>query len=785
MPTHNLPSRSTSFVGRRQEIGDIAALLADANCRLLTIVGQGGMGKTRLAVQVADDLAYSFADDVVFVALAPIGSSNLLPFAIADALQISFSGQDKPPIQITHYLQSKQILLVMDNFEHLSDAANFLVEMLHAAPLMKLLVTSRERLNLQEEWVFTLDGLSYPTPAASDPLEHYGAVQLFLQRARQIQPRFSLKENAAAVGAICQQVEGMPLGLELAASWLRVMPCEQIANRMASNLDFLTSPLRNVPERHRSLRNVFEHSWKLLSADEQAVLMRLSVFRGGFDLEAAVDVAGASLPLLAALVDKSLVRVDAKGRYDLHELLRQYAGGELLQTGASDAAKQAHIAYFIQFAEQMEAHLFSREQIVWFDKVETEMDNFRTALARSAETEAGLRLVAALGWFFTERTYWNEGLMWFEKSLAANTEAPAALRAKALHLVGGIVGHMADIPKLVTYCHQSIAVAESIHDTWSVAWALSHLGLYIRTDVEYSIRQLEESVRLFRHLGDQMGLAHTLGRLTWKVMDKKDVDYARRLTEESAHLVNQAGDDISGGWKEFTLGLLSDGQQAKSHFETSIAYFQAARFYDGIHTSLMMLARNEMVAKNYQQAKPYALRALNMNEVSVLDGSRTMQFWAMLAHIAVVAGQYERAACLLAESDDPPLLHLARAEPEIIPYFQDVDSVTATIGEDAFRMAWMAGKAMSRGEAIAYALGETDAPIDRLPTQGLSGSDLSEREREILRLLADGLNSREMAEGLFLSVQTIRWYLKNIYSKLDAHSRSEALARAKSLNLLA
>ena len=279
------------------------------------------------------------------------------------------------------------MLLVLDNFEHLLAGVDLLSYLLQAALGVKFLVTSRERLNVLEEWGLPLEGLSFPEDETSAPLESYSAVKLFAQRARQVQVNFSLGDNALPVRRICQQVEGMPLGLELAATWLRVMSCQKIVAQMESNLAFLTTSLRNVPERHRSLRAVFDQSWKLLSADEQAVLMRLSVFRGGFDLDAAEQVAGASLAMLASLTDKSLIRVNDSGRYDLHELLRQYAEQQLEVAGAAEAAQTAHSDYYLRFVAQHDADIKGRRQHAGLYEIRTDLENIRAGLFWAIEHE--------------------------------------------------------------------------------------------------------------------------------------------------------------------------------------------------------------------------------------------------------------------------------------------------------------------------------------------------------------------------------------------------------------
>ncbi len=441
--TTHLPTPTTSFVGRGEELASIKDLLADPHCRLLTIVGPGGIGKTRLALQAAVDQMAYFADGIYFVPLTGVGSSGLIAAAIASALPASSNGAENLREWMIHYLRNKQMLLLLDNFEHLLAGVDLLIEVLQAAPGVKLLVTSRERLNVQEEWALTIEGLALPTKEATDPLESYSAVELFVERARQVQTKFALYAQAEAVKTICQRVEGMPLGLELAASWLRAMTCQQIAAHMESSLDFLATPLRNVPERHRSLRAMFEQSWRLLSADEQAILMKLTVFRGGFDLEAAEAVARASLTMLASLGDKSLIRLSTSARYDLHELLRQFAADKLSELGELAAViNLRHLEFYANLADKAEAHLYGSQKEAWFDRLEVEHDNLRAALAwtlRDKEAEAGLRLAGALGFFWEHRAYHREGVEWLEKLLAITSDVPAATRAKALR-VRGIAG---------------------------------------------------------------------------------------------------------------------------------------------------------------------------------------------------------------------------------------------------------------------------------------------------------------------------------------------------------
>ncbi|MGC9358146.1 MAG: AfsR/SARP family transcriptional regulator, partial [Anaerolineae bacterium] len=331
-PQHNLPASSTPFVGRQAEIDQIKALLTSSDSRIVTLVGPGGMGKTRLALQTAREALKDFRDGVFFVPLAPLSTSGLLIQAIADALDFPFFQRESesPRDQLLNYLREKKLLLVLDNFEHLIAVAPLLSDVVRAAPGVTLLVTSRERLNLHGEWVFKIPGMRVPESSSVEELTEYGAVQLFIQSARRAAGHFDLTdENREDVVRICQLVAGSPLGIELSASWARLLAPREIVAEIEHSLDFLTTSLRDLPERHRSLRAVFEHSWHLLENEEQALFRRLSIFRGGFTREAAREVAEASLLHLSSLVDKSVLRRDPVGRYELHELLRQYAEEKL------------------------------------------------------------------------------------------------------------------------------------------------------------------------------------------------------------------------------------------------------------------------------------------------------------------------------------------------------------------------------------------------------------------------------------------------------------------------
>jgi len=392
-PPHNLPPQPTPFVGREAELSEIARYLKNREAQLLTLVGPGGMGKTRLALQAAarcvePEVAFDtdFMDGVFFVPLAAgmeSGAHSTLIAALADALSFSFQGPVHPQAQLLNYLREKKMLLVLDNFEHLVAEARQLGDILRLAPGIKLLVTSRVRLNLREEWALEVEGLAYPEagdaglPGAA--IEDYSALALFVQQARRLRLGFTLgPADIPSLVRICQLVEGVPLGIELAASWLRVLSCAEIAAEIEQGLDFLTSAFQNVAERHRSLRAVFEHSWNLLSPPEQVLFRQLSAFRGGFQREAAAAIVGASLPMLAGLADKSLLRRTASGRYEVHELLRQYAQEKLrLIPEEHERVHDHHCRYYAELLSQHQSQLKGENSLAALAALSVERENVR------------------------------------------------------------------------------------------------------------------------------------------------------------------------------------------------------------------------------------------------------------------------------------------------------------------------------------------------------------------------------------------------------------------------
>ncbi|HEV2237285.1 MAG TPA: helix-turn-helix domain-containing protein [Ktedonobacterales bacterium] len=575
--SESLPNPPTPFVGRSGELAHLQRLLDAPESRLITLVGPGGMGKTRLAVETASRNRAAFARGVHFVALAGVASADALLFAIADVLGCSFDGPAAPVTQLATSLRDQAVLLVLDNMEHLLDGAPVLAELMAGAPHLKVLVTSRERLNLQGEWVLPIAGIDYPLTTADDDLEPSAAVRLFVQSARRVQPDFALQDNAPDILRICQVVEGMPLALELAATWVRLLPCSQIVEQLAKSLDFLASPLRDVPERHRSLRAVFDHSWKLLSPTEQTALAKLSVFIGAFDREAAEEVGGASLPVLASLADKSLLQSDGRGGFGLHELLRRYAADQLASQTDEAGHREQAITYVAGAAERASQAGAPRQAAGLLGQA--------LAMAEAAGGSARLgELHYKRGQALSQAGMWAEARPELVAALAAARPDDADQTVQILLELSAVAFYLYDVPAMRHDVMEALAQAEAARRSDLAAAATVRLGFFEANEGFPS-----EAVRLYEQAiaqgGPQVGEAHQhLGRTLY---------WLSRYTEAVAHLrraVELAHGDAAG--QIFPLQDLGLALAATGQYSEAVQVFEQARDLSQAHENWPLLARS-------------------------------------------------------------------------------------------------------------------------------------------------------------------------------------------------
>lgn len=614
----NLPPQPTLFIGRNQELRQIADRLIDPSCRLLTVVGPGGIGKTHLALQAALEMKAAhkkiaeaeqlFVNGACFVPLDALNSADFLVATIANALDFSFFSGDDQEDQLLSYLHDKHLLLVVDNLEHLIQETGLLARILANAPHVQILATSRERLNLRGEWVMELRGMACPPlQTAVSPIapETYDAVQLFLHNARRLQSNFTPnRDELADIVNICRLVGGAPLAIELAATWTRMLSCAEIVQEIEQGYNFLETSLRDVPERHRSLQTVFDYSWDLLSTREQQTVAKLAVFQGGFRRQAAKTVAGASLPMLSTLMDKSFLFIQptwqgqTTARYEMHGLLRQYALAKLAQeTAVYTQTRADHCHYFAEFMQQQAAHLRGGEQIATLGSIGDEIDNLRAGwryAVKNADEASIAAYLDGLFLFYDIRSWVREGEEVFGTAIVALQSQPETAvstlligkllsrqskfrhrlggytiaqhllkqslaiftdprfdsqqtgreQAFALNLLGTVAYRLGEHGEAVALCQKSLALSQEGSYQWETAEALKTLGDLAEVHGEYEKAQQlhEEGLTLSQTLNDRRGIASSLNLLGYIAWHLGEYDEAKRRCNESLALCREVGD---------------------------------------------------------------------------------------------------------------------------------------------------------------------------------------------------------------------------------------------------
>jgi predicted ATPase/DNA-binding SARP family transcriptional activator len=634
--SHNLPHQLTPFVGRKEKLSETLEQLENPACRLLTLVGPGGVGKTRLALQAAEEALDLFVHGVCFVSLASVSAAEFLVATIAHALGFEFRGPREPLGQLLDFLRPRELLLVMDGFEHLLQGARVLANILQHAAHVKILVTSRERLNLQTEWLSEVRGLAFPQDKQIDKVESYDAVQLFLQNASRARTGFDLSpENRPYVIRICQLLEGMPLGIELASAWVWMFSCEQIATKIQRDLDFLATSLRDVPARHRSMRAIFDHSWNLLSKAERDVFRKLSVFRGGFEQEAAEKVAGASLPILAALADKSLLRRTLSGRYDIHELLRQYAAEKLnVSPSALETAQDLHCAYYAGFLHRENERLQGTEQKKALEKIGIEIDNLRTAWHWAVERGKKKVIGESLEGLYNSynvQGWFQEGQHAFERAAAklgadftpegkVLVTEPSAILGRVLARQARFLFHLGQYEQAKELYQTSLSISRRLGDQKDVAFCLLNLGIVSYVLGEYAeAKQLnQESLALYQEVNDRLNAAACFNNLGHIARATGEYQEARRLYQSCIAIRREIGDAYGIAVTLNNLGNLADELEeyveARQLYQQSLAICREVGYQLGIAGSLNNLGAVIEKLGEYAEAKKLLTESLGIKK---------------------------------------------------------------------------------------------------------------------------------------------------------------------------
>lgn len=755
----NLPADLTSFVDRRQQMTDIRRSLSTS--RLLTLTGVGGVGKTRLALRAAAQLRRLFRDGVWLVDLAPLGDEELLASTVAAELGVPDHSTHQATALLTEFLSDKQLLLILDNCEHLLKAcAELATDVLRTCHDVRILTTSRQPLGVYGEQVMEVPSLT-DSKRSAQPMLDRPDVTLFAERASALSDFTLTPENAATVAELCDRLDGLPLAIELAAVRIRGLTVEQILQRLTDRFELLSTGTRGAPARQQTLRALMDWSYDLCSPEEQRLWARVSVFAGGFDLEAVEDVCAEEGGLLTRgwivdgltkLVDKSiLIRTEPDGRvrYRVLETVRQYGHDLLARSGEQRWVRRRHCDYYMRMAERAEAEWFGPHQQAWSWWLRTEQANMRAAMdfcyAEPDRAETGLRIASAL------RVYWltgtgsiNEGRRWLERLLETHPDQ-TTVRAKALSVYAWLALLQNDVAGAMPSLTAGRALAERLGDEMTLAYVtqLSGAAEEIQGNLAAARPLLEDAVVRHRSLGDRMGVTFALGRLARVTLAMGELDRAVRLCEQSVALSAEHEEDWSRAHALWIMGM---------------ALWQRG---------------------DYQRAATLERESIRLKGIfhDLLGIAVAME---TLAGIATDCDQPERAAFLLGALDGH-WRSTKLALPDYMNRYHDrnVQKTEDALGSATYAKAWQEGAAWSLDDAIDFASRQQAAQPTgsaTVPAPREESTPLTRRQTEIAELIAQGLSNREIANRLVISQRTAETHVENILTKMGFTSRAQIAA---------
>ncbi|MGH2395646.1 MAG: tetratricopeptide repeat protein [bacterium] len=792
-------------MGREKEAAEVSRQLLHSDVRLLTLVGAPGVGKTRLAIEVATGLRPRFPDGVFFVDLAVIREPAQVVDAIARTLDIQHAPGQPLLGRVGRFLRNKHLLIVLDNFEHVVAAASQIAELLEAAAHLWILATSRTPLHLEWERQFPVVPLSLPDLAhlpPPDALLDSPAVTLFVDRVQTAKPDFRLEsQNARAVAEICVRLDGLPLALELAAARVSLLPPHALLLRLQSRLGLLTTGARDLPARHQTLRDALAWSHDLLDAQERVLFRRLGAFVGGCtleELEALCNGRSGTPPdlidTLGSLLDKHLTwqetQPDQQPRYRMLETIREYALDQLAASGELDSVRQRHAEVFLALAEQAEPALRGREVQTWLDRLDREHANIRAALEwaiGAGEIELALRTGGALWLFWFIRRYQREGDGFLQRALAVGVHVSPPVRAKALYTAAAMAWMIGNFARMKALSEESLAAFQQLNDRWGVAISIHHLAVVeiSQGKAEQAVAMYERTLDFAREVGDDWLTAILLSNLAVCVATARteDLQHAIRLNEESLGLHRTLGDRWGMSVALARIGGLEryrgNWERARRCLTEALDLAREMRDRNFISSLLSGLAVAAAHDHDYHRAATLLDEALAIAE-ELDDPGIVAKCLRTYAEIARDLSQWEQATRLYAAADALRPVGAGLVPRYVLAdYERRVATLRSRLSAESFTRVWAEGRGMSMPLAAEYARAQTGIALPKVgavPKWTSEKGRLSSREQEVAELVAQGLSNRDIAQRLVITKKTADHHVEHILDKLGFQSRAQIAA---------